>query len=151
QERFSPVVELQADSPVALVSAEWDQSTTFVRGSARVFETQGLLILRNSGKRYIRGISLTVLAGESAPGGRGVVRPPVQNISQGAMFPVGIGLRLCRPVHKRDEAAVKVRLDGVLFDDLRFYGPDESNSRQWLTERELNACPTRRRLKSVLE
>jgi len=149
-ERISPVIELPAGAPVALVSAQWNESRVCARGSARFFELRGLLVLQNSGPGYIRGISMAVVAGEHALGGKGLVRSPVLNIPNGVTFPIAIALVLSRPVEEDDEA-VKVRLDGVLFDDLRFYGPNASMSRQWLITRELNAYPERQRLKGVLQ
>jgi hypothetical protein len=45
----------------------------------------------------------------------------------------------------------EIGLDGVLFDDLSFYGPDRLNSRRSMTVWELEARRDRRHFKSVLE
>ena len=143
--------EMEHGSPVTLVSADLGQSRVFSRGGARVFEIQALLTFRNSEARHIRGISLVVAAGNHTPGSRGVVRSAVFDIPEGVAFPVPIELRLCRSVQEPDSAPVRVRLDGVLFDDLGFYGRDESGSRQWLTARESEAHAARLHLKTLLE
>lgn len=147
-ERVLPVVEIEADSPVALAAAEWGESRTFLLGSARVFELRGVLMLKNRGPACLRAVSVSVSAGAHAPGGRGVVRSPVLHVAREATAPIRITLRLCRPA--AEGGAVGVRLDGALFEGPRFYGPDTWQSREWLTARERNAWSERRRLSRVL-
>jgi hypothetical protein len=150
-DRISLKVDLPGDSPVTLVSVDSEQSTFLVRGSAIVFDVRAHLRLRNDRPQQIRGISLIVLTGGRAPGGRGLVRPPRLNITQGGTFLVHIDLRVCRPVTDPDARRILVSLDAVLFDGLQLYGPDESGSRPWLEARETSALHDRLRLVSTLE
>ena len=49
-------------------------------------------------------------------------------LAPGETFPVRIDLPLLRPLGAAGGPAVEVQLDGVLFDDLSFYGPDKLHS-----------------------
>jgi hypothetical protein len=141
-------IDFPKDSPVAVVSADWGQSKTFTHGSVTLLDLQALLTLRNSAPRRIRGVSLMLAAGEMA-GGKGLVNPHGLNVAQGDTFPVHIDLRLLRPL-KGTPPPVQIALDGVLFDDLMFYGPDKSSSRVSLTARELEAQRDRRDFQLLL-
>jgi hypothetical protein len=61
-----------------------------------------------------------------------------------------VDLRLLRPVQAAD-GFVQITLDGVLFDDLSFYGPDRLSSRRALTVYELEARRDRRYFRNLLE
>ena len=65
-------------------------------------------------------------------------------------FPVRIDLRLLRPLEAGAGPLVEVRLDGVLFDDFSFYGPNRLNSRRSLTVWETEAQRDRQFLKKAL-
>jgi hypothetical protein len=73
------------------------------------------------------------------------------NIAQGETFSVSIDLRLIRPVQEQVSKDVRVYLDGVLFDDLQFYGPDRTGSKGLLMRQELEARGGRQYFKSLLE
>jgi len=59
-------------------------------------------------------------------------------------------MRLMRPSQMAGGALVDVNLDGVLFQDLSFWGPDRLNSRRTLTAWEMQAQRDRAFLKKVL-
>lgn len=143
-------INFPADSPVALVSADWGESRTSALGGALVIELRTALMLRNSGARRIRGVTLQVLAQEVAPGGKASVSVPSLDVRPGETFPVRIDLRLLQPL-RSGGALVEVALDGVLFEDLSFFGPDRLNSRRTMTVWELEARRDRQYLRSVLE
>jgi len=143
-------INFPADSPVTLVSADWGASRTSALGGALAIELRTALSLRNSGVSRIRGVTLLVLAQEVAPGGKASVSVPSLDVRAGETFPVRIDLRLLQPVRSAS-ALVEVGLDGVLFEDLSFYGPNRLNSRRVMTVWELEARHDRQHFKSVLE
>jgi hypothetical protein len=145
-----PRVDLPKDSPVALLSSDPSGSTESVRGGTSVVDLRVALILRNSGQERIHGITLVVLAQDVAPGGKASVTVPSLNVAAGETFPVHVDLRLLRPVQSGD-AVVQIGLDGVLFDNLSFYGPNRLDSRKSLTVYELEARRDRQYLRNVLE
>ena len=108
------------------------------------------LSLRNSSAHRIRGITLLVLAQEMTPGGKASVAVPSLDVSPSQAFPVRIDLRLLRPLDAGAGPLVEVRLDGVLFDDFSFYGPNRLNSRRSLTVWETEAQRDRQYLKRTL-
>jgi hypothetical protein len=145
-----PRVDLPKDSPVALLSSDPSGSTESVRGGASVVDVRVALILRNSGQQRIRGITLMVLAQDVTPGGKASVTVPSLSVAPGETFPVHVDLRLLRPVQPGD-AVVEIGLDGVLFDNLGFYGPNHLDSRKALTVYELEARRDRRYLRELLD
>ena len=66
------------------------------------------------------------------------------------MFPVHIDMQLVRPTQLAGGPLVVVDLDGVLFQDLSFYGPDRLNSRRYLTACEMEAQRDREHFKRIL-
>lgn len=149
--RGSLKLDFPKDSPIAVLSADWGQSRPVARGSAVVLELHTSLSLRNSSQRRVRGVTLMVLAQEVTPGGKGSVTVPSLDVAPGETFPVRIDLRLLRPIQGADNAVVQVSLDGVLFEDLSFFGPDRLESRRSMTIWELEAQRDRRHFKTVLE
>lgn len=143
-------IDLPPESPVSVVSADWGSSNTTPRGGAMVVDLQTSLRLRNSTQNHIRGITLLVLAQEVTPGGKASVSVPSLNVGPGEVFPVRIDLRLLRPLQGAGPL-VRIHLDGVLFEDLSFYGPNRLNSRRSMTVWELQARRDRRYFKSVLQ
>lgn len=149
--RGSFKLDFPSNSPVAVVSADWGQSRPLARGGAMILDLHTSLSLRNSSQRRIRGVTLLVLAQEVTPGGKGSVQVPSLDVAPGETFPVRIDLRLLRPIQGAENAAIQVALDGVLFDDLSFFGPNRLESRRSMTVWELEAQRDRRYFKSVLE
>jgi hypothetical protein len=136
---------------VTVLGADWGESTATARGGAMLLDLHTSLTLRNSGSRAIRGITLLVQAQEVTPGGKASVSVPSLNVQAGENFPVRIDLRLLRPLQTGVGPLVEVALDGVLFDDLSFYGPDKLNSRRSMTVWEMEARRDRQYFKQVLE
>lgn len=137
-------VNLPPDSPVALVTADWGQSRAIARGGAVVVDLHSTLQLKNTSNRHVRGITLLVLAQEITPGGKGSVTVPSLDIEPGEAFPVRMDLRLMRPLQQGTGALVEVSLDGVLFEDLGFFGPNRLNCKRSMTAWELEARRDRR-------
>ncbi len=143
-------INLPDDSPVSLLKADLGESRATARGSAMVIDLQMVLSLRNAHPSRIRGVTLLVLAQEVTPGGKASVTVPSLDVASGAVFPVRIDLRLLRPAQIMGGPLVQVNLDGVLFQDLSFYGPNRLDSRRTLTAWELEARRDRAHFKSVL-
>ena len=132
-------IDLPGDAPVALVADEWGGSGAAIRGSAYQLDVRVSLSLRNASQRRIRGITLTVTAQEAAPGGKGSISIPSLDVGPGETFPVRGDLHLLRPIGAGSGPMVEVSLDGLLFDDLTFYGPDNLHSRRSMLVWELEA------------
>ena len=145
-----PRVDLPKDSPIALLSSDPSGSTESVRGGASVVDVRVSLILRNAGQQRIRGVTMVVLAQDVTPGGKASVTVPSLSVGPGETFPIHVDLRLLRPVQSGD-AIVQIGLDGVLFDDLGFYGPNRLDSRKALMVYELEARRDRKYLRALLD
>jgi hypothetical protein len=72
-------------------------------------------------------------------------------VGPGDTFPVKVDVSLLRPFQQGSGPLVDVRLDGVLFDDLSFYGPNKLKSKRALTIWELEARRDRQHFRNVLE
>jgi hypothetical protein len=143
-------IDLPKDSPVALLAMSSDQSRTTMRGAAMVLDLHMSLTLRNSGPNRIHGVTLRVVSQEVAMGGKGSVTIPSLNVAPGDVFPVRIDMQLVRPTQTAGGPLVQVDLDGVLFQNLGFYGPDRLHSRRYLTACEMEARRDREHFKRVL-
>lgn len=144
-------ISFPEDSPLAVLSADWGESRASQRGGAMLLDLRTSLVLRNATQRRIRGVTLLVLAQEVTPGGKASVSVPSLDVSPGEAFPVRIDLRLLRPLETGSGPLVEVGLDGVLFEDLSFYGANKLNSRRTMTAWELEAQRDRRYFRSLLE
>ncbi|HME05530.1 MAG TPA: hypothetical protein VKG25_00715 [Bryobacteraceae bacterium] len=144
-----PKIDLPKDSPVVVIGADYDGSTETPRGGAVMVDLHAALSLRNSSGRHIRGITLLVHSQEATPGGKGSVTLTSLDIAPGETFPVHMDVRLLRPVTSLG-GPLQLGLDGVLFDDLSFYGPDSLQSRHTLTAYEFEARRDRRYFKALL-
>jgi hypothetical protein len=145
-------IDLPPDSPISFISADWGDSNATPRGGAYLIDVHAALSLRNSSQRRIRALTLSVLAQEVTPGGKGSVSMSSLDVAPGASFPMRIDLQLLRPLGSgAGGPAVEVKLDGVLFDDLNFYGPDKLHSRRTMMVWELEARRDRQHFKKVLE
>jgi hypothetical protein len=149
--RNSFQVRLPDGSPVTVVSADWGQSNAAARGGAMQVELHSTLVLKNSSPRRIRAVSLLVLAQEVTPGGKGSVTVPSLDVAPGDSFPIRIDLRLMRPLAPPGGALVEVGLDGVLFEDLTFYGPNRLNTRRTMLAWEMEARRDRKSLIAALD
>ncbi|MEQ1945871.1 MAG: hypothetical protein ABL995_01700 [Bryobacteraceae bacterium] len=144
-------IDLPGDAPVALVSDEWGGSAVAVRGGAYQLDVRLALSLRNTGQRRIRGITLTVVSQEATPGGKGSISIPSLDVGPGETFPIRGDLRLLRPLGGSTGPMVEVTLDGILFDNLTFWGPNKLNSRRQMMVWELEARRDRQYFKSVYD
>src|SRR5260370_24057736 len=143
-------ITLPEDSPVELRGADWGESNATAKGSAMLLDLHTSLIFRNSAQKRIRGVTLLVKAQEVTPGGKASVSVPSLNIAPGETFPIRIDLRLLRPLQAGTAPLVEVTLDGILYDDLSFYGPNFLNSKRSMTVWELEARRDRKYFKTVL-
>src|SRR5437660_11568834 len=136
----SIAVSFPPDSPVTLVSSDVGESRASARGSAMELDLRMALKLKNSSSHRIRGITLVVSAQEVTPGGKGSFARPSLDVAAGEVFPLDINIRLLRPLQIKGGPLVQVRLDGILFNDYSFYGPNLLDSRPslmvWETEAE---------------
>src|SRR6202162_2501445 len=125
-----PKIDLPKDSPVAVIASDYGDSNETARGGAMLLDLHAALTLRNSSQRRIRGITLLVTAQEVTAGGKGSVTVTSLDVGPFETFPIRIDMRLLRPLQSASGFPVTVGLDGVLFEDLSFYGPDKLYSRR---------------------
>jgi hypothetical protein len=145
-----PKIDFPKDSPVSFLGADYGDSNESARGGAMLLDLHAALSLRNSSQRRIRGITLIVTAQDVTPGGKGSVTVTSLDVGPAETFPVRIDLRLLRPLQAGTSSPLLVGLDGVLFDDLGFYGPDKLNSKRALTLSEWEARRDRKYFKQLL-
>lgn len=143
-------INFPADSPLTLLSANMGESRAAARGSAVVLDLHMALSLRNASQSRVRGVTLLVLAQEVTAGGKASVSVPSIDVAPGQAFPVRIDLRLLRPAQVVGGPLVQISLDGVLFQDLSFYGPNRLDSRRVMTAWEMEAQRDRQHFKSIL-
>lgn len=141
-------IDFPKDSPVSLLSADFGNSNATARG-ANLIEVNAALSLRNSGQKRIRSMTLMVYAPDAASSGKGSVAVPTLDVAPGETFSIRIDTRLVQPLAARNPV-VEVTLDGVLFDDLSFYGPDMLHSQRTMTMWELEAQRDRKYFKALL-
>ena len=142
-------INLPGDSPLALLSFASDSGSA-ARGAALALDLHMSLTLRNTAPNRIHGVTLRVVAQEATLGGKASVTYPSLNVGPGEALPVRIDMQLLRPSQFSGGPLVQVDLDGVLFDNLAFYGPDRLNSRRTLTACDLEARRDREHFKRVL-
>ena len=143
-------IDLGDKSPVLLLSMASDESRTSARGAALVLDLHMSLSLRNISSNRIHGVTLMVVSQEAVKGGKGSVTYPSLNVGPGEAFPVRIDMQLMRPNQIAAGPLVQVHLDGVLYQDLSFFGPDRLHSQRFLTAYELEAQRDREYFKKVL-
>ncbi len=143
-------IDFPSDSPVVAVSSDWSETREMPRGGAYFLDVHAVLSLRNTSQKRIRGVTLAVLAQEVTTGGKGSVSVPSLDVAPNEAFPLRIDLPLLYPLNASGPM-VEVKLDGVLFDDLTFYGSDRLNSRRTMTVWELEARRDRKYFKTLLE
>jgi len=129
-------VTFPTDSPVVFVDARTDESRTAASGAALLIDLHLSLTLRNIGSRRVHSVKLGVVAEKVALGGKGSQSYTGMNVGPGETFPVRIDTQLMKPF--QGGPLVVVQLEGVLFDDLTFYGTD-LNAQRTMTAWELEA------------
>lgn len=143
-------IDLPANSPLSLVSVDMGTSRANTRGSAIELNLHMSLTLRNAGFHRVRGVTLLITAQEFAPGGKGSVARPCIDVAPNQEFSMPVDIRLVRPVQQTAGPLVRVQLDGVLFEDLSFFGPNKLNSQRAMTFWETEAQRDRAYFKQVL-
>jgi len=139
---------LPADSPISLISCDMNESGATLRGGALTLDVHLNLSLKNAGSRRLRGITLLIVSQESLPVGRASVSRLV-DVGRDEIFPLRVDVRLMRPAGTPGPL-VQVNLDGVLFEDLNFYGPNRLNSKRTMTFWEMEARRDRAYFKRML-
>src|SRR6266581_2866672 len=143
-------INLPGNSPLSLISSTTGDSRATARGAALSLDLHMALTLQNASPGRIHGVTLRVVAQEVALGGKGSVTYPSLNVGPGEAFPVRIDMQLMRPSQVAGGPLVQVDLDGVLFQDFSFFGPDRLNSRRTMTACEMEAQRDREHFKRVL-
>ena len=98
-----PRIDLPADSPVVLLSADYGESNEMPRGSAMLLDVHAALSLRNSSQRKIRGITLLVTA-------QAVIVASVKRLRRLMCF-FFISTPRVRPLARRRAADLNIRLN----------------------------------------
>jgi hypothetical protein len=140
-------INFPKDSPVSSLTTDLSPPVTTARSGANLIEVNTALSLRNSGQKRIRSMTLMVSAQDAA--GKGSVSVPTLDAGPGETFSIHIDTRLVRPL-TAGSPVVEVSLDGVLFDDLSFYGPDMLHSQRSMIMWELEAQRDRKYFKTLL-
>ena len=143
-------INLPDNSPLELKSFTYADSRATARGAALSLDLHMSATLRNNGPNRIHGVTLRVVAQEVTLGGKGSVTYPSLNVGPGETFQVRIDMQLMRPSQVTGAPLVQVDLDGVLFQDLSFFGPDRLNSRRTMTACEMEAQRDREHFKRIL-
>ncbi len=147
-------IDLPKDSPIAVLSMDSAGSHAMPRGGLYFIDLHASLSLRNSSPKHIRGVVLVVQAQEvTLAGTKATVSRTSLNVAPGDAFSVPIEQTLTRSLRAGDGTpVVEVQLDGVLFEDLGFYGPDRLHSSQRnLTVWELEARQDRKYFKTLYD
>jgi hypothetical protein len=143
-------INLPNKSPLSLKSFTMADSRATARGAALALDLHMSATLVNNGPNRIHGVTLRVVAQEVTLGGKGSVTYPSLNVGPGDTFQVRIDMQLMRPSQVSGGPLVQVDLDGVLFQDLSFFGPDRLNSRRTMTACEMEAQRDREHFKRIL-
>src|SRR5450432_1276780 len=143
-------INLPNNSPLSLKSFTMADSRATARGAALALDLHMSATLVNNGPNRIHGVTLRVVAQEVTLGGKGSVTYPSLNVGPGETFQVRIDMQLMRPSQVTGGSLVQVDIDGVLFQDLSFFGPDRLNSRRTMTACEMEAQRDRDHFKRVL-
>ena len=146
----SIAINLPPDSPLTLMSADMGESRASARGGAMVLDLHMSLKLRNNSPHRIRSLTMIVSAQEVTPGGRGSWSRWGLNVGAGEVFPLLIDIRLLRPLQPQSGPLAQVGLDGILFSDFSFYGPNRLDSKRTMMVWAKEAERDRQHFKSIL-
>ena len=145
----SIAINLPPDAPVSLASADMGESRASARGGAMLLDLHMSLKLRNNSAHRIHGLTMIVSAQEVTPGGKGSFATWL-DVGAGEVFPLLIDIRLMRPLQPQNGPLVQVGLDGILFNDSSFYGPNRLDSKRTMMVWEAEAQRDRQQFKSIL-
>jgi hypothetical protein len=137
------------DSPIPLVTYDPGDTKAAQRGGAYLVDFRPTLSLRNSSAKRVRSVTLRVVAQEATPGGKASVSVPSLDVAPGDTFSIHINQTLLSQAS--GNPSIQVQLDGVLFDDLSFYGPDKSQLQHSMTAWEIEARQDRQYFKALLD
>ena len=143
-------VNLPDNSPLSVKAFTVGDSRATARGAALALDLHMAATLVNSSSRRIYGVTFCVVVQEVTLGGKGFVTYLSLNVGSGENFQVRIDMQLMRPSNVTGGPLVQVDLDGVLFQDLSFFGPDRLNSRRTMTACEMEAQRDREHFKRIL-
>jgi hypothetical protein len=142
--------DLPKDAPLQVESFDSSDSRVSSRAGALVIDLHVTANLRNTSGDYIRSITLLLQAQESPAGGRMSKAFPIINAAPNEVFTVPIDGRLMRPVQSGGPL-VRILVDGVLFQNYMFYGPDRLNSRRQMVAWAMQSDRDRNYFKQVLQ
>jgi hypothetical protein len=134
---------------VTLVSSESGESRASARGGAMLLDLHMSLKLRNNNAHRIHGVTMIVSAQEVTPGGKASWASWL-DVGVGEVFPLQVDIRLLRPLQPQNGPLVQVGLDGILFNDASFYGPNHLDSRRTMMVWEAEAQRDRQQFRSIL-
>ncbi len=143
-------IGIASDVPLSLVSKDLSKTSIEVLGAVMVIDLNCRLEVRNDSARFLRGVAVGVVTDEHAPGGKASVAIPSLNVPPDGTTQLNIALKLVRPFPPNSSHAVNLDLDGALFTNLTFRGPNQFDSRRKLLVWELEAERDRRHFKSLL-
>jgi hypothetical protein len=135
---------------VSLIAVDSSETVIQPRGGVLVIDLRATVRIRNDGARPIRGISLGVWTGEATLGSKASVAVPGLYMKPGELFPLKLALRLLRPLPAPKESIVSIEVDGLLFDNFHFQGPDRLDSRRRLMVWTMQADRDREAMRKVL-
>ncbi|HEY3836549.1 MAG TPA: hypothetical protein VGL72_08255 [Bryobacteraceae bacterium] len=154
QERIDPAnsikFDINDDAPIQVASFDAAESRVSSRGGAQVIDLHVLAKLKNRGRDTIRSVTLLLVAGEATPGGKMASSAATANVAPGDTFDMRIDGRLMRPVRTDGGPLVRVKVDGVLFKNYDFYGPDLVKSHRQMLAWAMEADRDRKYFKQVL-
>ena len=155
QERLDPAsaikFDLKDDAPVRVVSFDAGDSRVSSRGGALMIDLHMVAKLRNSSGDYIRSVTLLLSAQEATTGSRMSSSVASANVGPGETFDMRIDGRLMRPVQAGGGPLVRVIVDGILFKNYEFYGPDRLNSHRQMLAWAMQGDRDRKYFKQVLQ
>jgi hypothetical protein len=155
QDRLDPAnsikFDLRDDAPVRVDSFDSGESRVSSRGGALVMDLHIVAKLRNSSGDYIRSVTLLLSAQEAVTGGKMSSSVASINVAPGETFDMRIDGRLMRPVQAGGGPLVRVSVDGILFKNYEFYGPDKLNSHRQMLAWAMQADRDRKYFKQVLQ
>ncbi|MDA1314859.1 MAG: hypothetical protein O2968_16115 [Acidobacteria bacterium] len=143
-------IGIASDVPLSLIAKDLSKTSIEVLGAVMVIDLNCGLEVRNDSARFLRGVAVGVVTDEHAPGGKASVAIPSLNVPPDGTTQFDIVLKLVRPFPPNSSHAVNLDLDGALFTNLTFRGPDQFDSRRKLLVWELEAERDRRYFKSLL-
>ena len=143
-------VEIAPDVPLSLVSKDLSKTEIQVMGALMMVDLNCRLEVRNDSARFLRGVVMGVVTAEHSPGGKASVAVPSLNIPPDGTTELSVDLKLVRPFPPNGNHAVNLDIDGALFTNLTFRGPNQFDSRRKLVVWEKEAERDREHFKSLL-